>query len=118
MTKLGPDRSVGFLVMSDTSMSLYRQVIYSLADRYRLPVIYPFSFYVREGALISYGIDLADTLRGAATYVDRILRGAQPNQLPVQQPTKFELVINLRTAKALGLDVSLHLQEIADELIE
>jgi putative tryptophan/tyrosine transport system substrate-binding protein len=118
MTKLGTDSSVGFLVMSDTSMSLYRQVIYSLADGYRLPVIYPFSFYVREGGLISYGIDLADTLRGAATYVDRILRGAKPNQLPVQQPTKFELVINLKTAKALGLDVSLHLQEIADEVIE
>jgi len=67
---------------------------------------------------MSYGVDEADMFRGAATYVDRILRGAKPDQLPVQQPTKFKLVINLNTAKALGLDVPLHLQELADEVIE
>jgi ABC-type uncharacterized transport system substrate-binding protein len=67
---------------------------------------------------MSYGVDEADMFRGAATYVDRILRGAKPDQLPVQQPTKVKLVINLKTAKALGLDVPLHLQELADEVIE
>jgi putative ABC transport system substrate-binding protein len=67
---------------------------------------------------MSYGIDEADLLRGAATYVDRILRGAKPDQLPIQEPAKFKLVINLKTAKALGLDVPLHLQELADEVIE
>ena len=67
---------------------------------------------------MSYGVDEPDMFRGAATYVDRILRGGKPDQLPVQQPTKFKLVINLKTAKALGLDVPLHLQELADEVIE
>jgi putative ABC transport system substrate-binding protein len=118
MTKFGREGGAGFLVMSETSMTVYRETIYSLASRYRLPMIYGYRFYVTEGGLMSYGIDLADTFRGAATYVDRILRGAKPDQLPVQQPTKFEMVINLKTAKALGLDVPLHLQELADEVIE
>jgi putative ABC transport system substrate-binding protein len=74
--------------------------------------------YVVGGGLLSYGVDEVDLFRGAANYVDRILRGAKPDQLPVQQPTKFKLVVNLKTAKALGLDVPLHLQELADEIIE
>jgi putative ABC transport system substrate-binding protein len=118
MTKLGREGGAGFLVMSDTSMAVWRETIYSLASRYRLPTIYGYRWYVTDGGLMSYGADSADTLRGAATYLDRILRGAKPDQLPVQQPTKFELVINLKTAKALGLDVPLHLQELADEVIE
>jgi putative tryptophan/tyrosine transport system substrate-binding protein len=118
ITKLGHNGGAGFLVMPDTSMVVYRQTIYSLADRYRLPMIYSFRFFVHDGGLMSYGIDLADTLRGAATCVDRILRGAKPDQLPVQQPTKFELVINLRTAKALGLTIPASLLAVADEVIE
>ena len=104
--------------MPDSSMLIYRETIYSLADRYRLPTIYGFRLYVAEGGLMSYGIVSADMFRGAATYVDRILRGAKPADLPVQLPTKFELVINLKTAKALGLTVPPALLSLADELIE
>jgi putative tryptophan/tyrosine transport system substrate-binding protein len=104
--------------MPDTSMTIYRETIYSLADRYRLPTIYGFRFYAAEGGLMSYGIESAEMFRGAATYVDRILRGVKPADLPVQLPTKFELVINLKTAKALGLTVPPALLSLADELIE
>jgi hypothetical protein len=83
-----------------------------------LPTIYPLRVFVNDGGLIYYGIDFPEMFRGAASYVDRILRGAKPDQLPVQQPSKFELIINLKAAKALGLDVPLHLQQLADELIE
>jgi putative tryptophan/tyrosine transport system substrate-binding protein len=86
--------------------------------RHRLPAIYPYGFFAREGGLISYGIVPSDNFRHAAAYVDRILKGARPGELPVQVPTKFELVINLKTAKALGLDVPLSLQQRADEVIE
>ena len=118
MTKVGSGGGAGFLVMSDASMLVWRETIYSLASRYRLPVIYGYRLYVADGGLMSYGVDQIDLFRGAAAYVDRILRGAKPDQLPVQLPTKFKLVINLKTAKALGLDVPLHLQELADEVIE
>jgi putative tryptophan/tyrosine transport system substrate-binding protein len=77
--------------MPDTSMTVHRETIYALAVRYHLPTIYGFRFYVTGGGLMSYGVDAADLLRGAATYVDRILRGAKPSELPVQLPTKFEL---------------------------
>jgi putative ABC transport system substrate-binding protein len=83
-----------------------------------LPAIYAFRYHVADGGLISYGVDLVDLYRRAATYVDRILRGAKPRELPVQAPSKFEMAINLKTAKALGLDVPLHLQQLADEVIE
>jgi putative tryptophan/tyrosine transport system substrate-binding protein len=83
-----------------------------------LPAVYPFRYYTAAGGLMSYGIDLVDLFRRAATYVDRILRGVKPRELPVQAPSKFEMVINLKTAKALGLDVPLHLQQLADEVIE
>jgi putative ABC transport system substrate-binding protein len=89
-----------------------------LAAHHRLPAIYPFAFHAREGGLIAYGIDQVDQWRSAATYVDRILRGAKPADLPVQQPTKYELVINLKTAKALGLDLPPMLSARADEVIE
>ena len=89
-----------------------------LAAQHRLPAIYPFAFHAREGGLVAYGIDQVDQWRSAAAYVDRILRGAKPADLPVQQPTKYELVINLKTAKALGLDVPPMLLGRADEVIE
>jgi putative tryptophan/tyrosine transport system substrate-binding protein len=90
----------------------------SLAARYRLPAVYAFRFFTDLGGLLSYGNDIVDNYRRAATYVDRILRGANPSELPVQAPVKFELVINLKTAKALGLDVPLQLRQRADDVIE
>jgi putative tryptophan/tyrosine transport system substrate-binding protein len=93
-------------------------LIVTLATRYRLPAIYPFAFYAKQGGLISYGFDAADQFRQGAVYVDKILRGAKPADLPVQHPTKFEIVINLKAAKALGLTVPNSLQLLADEVIE
>ena len=108
----------GLIVMPDTFMTAHRVEITSLAARYRLPAVYPFRFFAELGGLLSYGNDLIDNFRRAATYADRILKGAKPSELPVQAPVKFELVINLKTAKALGLDVPVHLQQRADEVIE
>ena len=108
----------GLIVLPDGVMIVYRRLIIGLAARYRLPVVYPFRDFVADGGLISYGNNVSENYRQAAGYVDRILRGANPADLPVQAPTKFELVINLKTAKALGLDVPLHLQQLADEVIE
>jgi putative ABC transport system substrate-binding protein len=118
MTKLSHEAGAGLVIMSDTSMNVYRKAIYSVAERYRLPTIYPYRFFVTEGGLMSYGVDVADLLRGAATYVDRILRGEKPSELAVQQPTKFELIINVKTAKALGLSIPQTLLATADEIIE
>ena len=95
----------GLIVMPDTFTTAHRAEITSLAARYRLPAVYPFRFFAELGGLLSYGIDLLDNFRRAATYADRILKGEKPSELPVQAPVKFELVINLKTAKALGLDV-------------
>jgi putative tryptophan/tyrosine transport system substrate-binding protein len=118
LTKFRGEASAGLVVMPDTSTTVFRQTIISLTNRYRLPTIYPFAFFVADGGLMSYGIDLVDSLRGAATYVDRILRGAKPDELPVQLPTKFELVINLKTARALGLTMPPALIATADYIIE
>jgi putative ABC transport system substrate-binding protein len=108
----------GLIVMPDIFILAHREQILALADRHRLPAAYAYRLFAASGGLLSYGTDLADLFRRAAPYVDRILNGTKPAELPVQQPTKFELVINLRTAKALGLNVPLSLQAGADEVIE
>ena len=90
----------------------------SLAARYRLPAIYPFRLFAEVGGLLSYGVDLTDNFRRAAIYVDRILKGEKPSELPVQAPTKYELIINLKTAKALGLTVPHNLLVLADGVLE
>jgi putative tryptophan/tyrosine transport system substrate-binding protein len=118
LTALSTESNCGLIVMPHPVTVTHREVILKLATRYRLPAVYAFRYHVAEGGLMSYGIDLVDLYRRAATYVDRILRGAKPRELPVQAPSKFEMVINLKTAKALGLDVPLHLQQLADEVIE
>ena len=104
--------------MPEAFLNAHRAEITSLAARYRLPAVYAFRFFTELGGLLSYGNDIPDNYRRAATYVDRILKGANPSELPIQAPVKFELVINLKTAKVLGLDVPLQLQQRADELIE
>jgi putative tryptophan/tyrosine transport system substrate-binding protein len=108
----------GFIMLSDSYLSTHRKLILDLAARYQLPAVSPYSYMVTEGGLLSYGIDLADSFRRAAGYVDRILHGERPADLPVQQPTKFDLVINLKTARALGLAVSPALLARAEEVIE
>jgi putative tryptophan/tyrosine transport system substrate-binding protein len=108
----------GLLVVPAITASLHRAIILRTADRHRLPAVYPFRFYAVDGGLASYGPDMIDQYRRVAGYVDRILRGAKPADLPVQAPTKFDLVINLKTAKALGLDIPPTLLARADEVIE
>jgi putative ABC transport system substrate-binding protein len=118
MTKLASQNGTGLIVMPGTSSAVHRELICMLADRFHVPAIYPFRFFIPSGGLLSYGIDSLDLLRGAASYVDRILRGAKPSELPVQLPTKFEMVINLKAAKALGLSLPQSLLVEADEVIE
>jgi putative tryptophan/tyrosine transport system substrate-binding protein len=108
----------GVIVMPDIFTTVHRKQIIALAAKQRLPALYPYRFFVNEGGLVSYGIDLLDLYRPAAVYIDRILRGAKPADLPVQAASKFELVVNLNTAKALGLEVPLSLMIRADEMIE
>jgi putative tryptophan/tyrosine transport system substrate-binding protein len=115
---LGHESNGALLVLPDAVTSNFRDSIVALAARYHLPAIYPFRYFAVAGGLISYGIDAADPFRRAASYVDRILRGSDVSDLPVQAPTKYELVINLKTAKALGLTVPPSLLARADEVIE
>jgi putative ABC transport system substrate-binding protein len=108
----------GLIAMPDSFTDAHRVEITSLATRYRLPAVYPFRFFAEVGGLLSYGFDQTDNFRRAATYVDRILKGAKPSELPVQAPVKFELVINLKAATALGLTVPPALLGLADKVIE
>jgi putative ABC transport system substrate-binding protein len=108
----------GLLVMPDVTTNTHRELIIATAARHRLPAVYPFRNFVAEGGLASYGVDIPDLYRRAATHVDRILRGAKPSELPVQAPVKFELALNLKTARALGLEVPPMLLARADEVIE
>jgi putative ABC transport system substrate-binding protein len=110
--------NTALLVLPDLFTANNRQSIIALAARHRLPAVYPFRYFVASGGLMSYGPDTIDPFRRAAGYVDRILKGEKPSDLPVQQPTKFEFVINLQTARALGLDVPDKLLATADEVIE
>jgi putative tryptophan/tyrosine transport system substrate-binding protein len=115
---LGGEPNGGLIVMPDHFLHVHRAEIISLAARYRVPVVYPYRFYAELGGLLSYGNDYVDNWRRAATYVDKILKGAKPSELPVQAPVNFELIINMKTAKALGLDVPWQLQQRANEVIE
>jgi len=118
ITSLGREPGGGLVVMTDGFMQTHRAPIILQAARNNIPAIYAEAISVRDGGLLSYGADQTDIFRRAASYIDRIFRGAKPADLPVQLPTKFELVINLKTAKALGIEVPLSLQQQADEVIE
>jgi len=115
---LGREPGGGLVVMSDVFVTVHRASITSAAAQNNVPAIYALSEFVRDGGLLSYGVDPVDNWRRAATYVDRILRGAKPGDLPVQLPTKFELVVNLKTAKAIGLTIPESFLLRADEVIE
>lgn len=115
---LGGDRRGGLVLMSDSFLLVHRASIIALAARNDVPAVYPLRLFAAEGGLLSYGADTRDLFHRAASYVDRILHGAKPSELPVQVPTKFEFVLNLKTAKTLGLTVPLTLQAAADEVIE
>ena len=118
ITALGRELGGGLVVMPDTFMVAHRAPIISAAARNNVPAVYPNSPYARDGGLLSYGVDQVDNYRRAATYVDRILRGVKPGDLPVQFPTKFEMVVNRKTAKALGLAIPPSILLRADEVIE
>ena len=113
-----PKSDSALIVFPAVVTGTYRQLIIELATRLRMPAVYPFRYFVVIGGLASYGINPLESFRRAAFYIDRILKGEKPANLPVQQPTKFELVINLKTAKALGLNVPAALLARADEVIE
>ena len=115
---IGRNGDGGLIVLPDVFNTTHRATIIAEAARHRVPAIYSLRFFAVAGGLISYGIDNIDVYRRAASYVDRILNGARPADLPVQLPSKFECVINLRTAKALGLAITPRLHVMANELIE
>jgi putative tryptophan/tyrosine transport system substrate-binding protein len=118
IAKLGSQPRSGLIVIPDNFTSVHRQLIISLAAQFRIPAIYPYRYFADEGGLLSYGVDTLDLFRRASEYVSRILRGADPADLPVQAPTKFELVINLKTAKALGIVIPRILLAGAEQVIE
>jgi putative ABC transport system substrate-binding protein len=108
----------GAIVTAAPAANVHRDRITALMARHRLPAVYPFRYYVESGGLVGYGPDIIGQYQPAAVYVDRILKGEKPADLPVQAPTKYELVVNLKTAKALGLEVPSTLLARADEVIE
>jgi putative ABC transport system substrate-binding protein len=118
MATLGREPGGGLLCLPDTFLNVHRELIVALAARHRLPAVYAFRFFAVDGGLMSYGVDLVDLYRRAASYIDRILKGGKPAEMPVQSPDKYELVINLKTAKALDLTVPQTLLYRADEVIE
>jgi len=118
IVKLGREPGAGLIVPPDAFTIVHRRLFIRLAQQHRLPAVYAYRAYVAQGALMSYGPEPYDLFRRSASYVDRILKGAKPADLPIQQPTKFELAINLKTAKALGLQVPDRLLALADEVIE
>jgi putative ABC transport system substrate-binding protein len=118
LATFGREANSGLIVVTGTSAIIHRELIISLAARYRMPAVYPFRYYAMGGGLCSYGPDQDDAWRRAAGYVDRILKGEKPADLPVQPPTKYELVINLKAAKTLGIEIPPTLLARADEVIE
>jgi putative ABC transport system substrate-binding protein len=118
VTTISRESGSGLIVAASGFAIRHRELIITLAAKYRLPAVYPYSFFVTDGGLISYGPNPIDPFRRAAAYVDRILKGEKPADLPVQAPTKYELVINLKTARALGIEVPATLLARADEVIE
>ena len=118
ITKLGGETGSGVALVPDNFTTVHRELIISLAAQFRIPAIYPYRYFAKAGGLLSYGVNAVDLFRRASEYVSRILRGADPADLPVQAPTKFELVINLGTAKALGLVIPRVLLASADQVIE
>jgi putative ABC transport system substrate-binding protein len=118
MSSLATEPRGGVVVIPDAFFASHSTQIVALAERFRLPAVYPYRYYAAQGGLLSYGVNNVDLFRQAAPYIDRILRGTKPSDLPVQQPTRFQLVVNAKTAKALNLTVSQSLQASADEVIE
>ena len=118
LAKLGREPGGGLIVAADAFTIAHHELLIRLAQQHRLPAIYGVRTSVAQGALMSYGPDPYDNFRRSASYVDRVLKGEKPADLPVQQPTKFELAINLKTAKALGLQIPDKLLALADEVIE
>jgi putative ABC transport system substrate-binding protein len=118
MAGLAKEPGGGVVVIPDAFFASHSMQIVALADRFRLPAVYPYRYYAAQGGLLSYGVNNVELFVQAAPYIDRLLKGAKPSDLPVQQPTRFQLVINLKTAKALDLNVPPSLQATADEVIE
>jgi putative ABC transport system substrate-binding protein len=118
VARVGSESNSALIVNPDAFITVNRGLIISLAARYRLPAVYPYKFFAVEGGLLSYGHEREDSFRRAAIYVDRIFKGARPGDLPVQNPTQFELIINKKTANALGLIIPDKLLSLADETIE
>ena len=116
--KFAREPNGSLMVLPDVSTLNYREALIGLAARHRLPTVYPFRIFAANGGLLSYGTDVNDVFRRVASYVDRLLKGADPGKLPVQSPNKYELVINLKTAKALGLELPPKLLALANEVIE
>ena len=118
MAQLAERQNIAFILLPDNFIAFHRNLFVLLSARYRIPAMYPYRYFVEERGLCSYGVDVVDLFKRSADYVSRIIRGASPANLPVQAPTKFELAINLKTAKDIGLVVPRNLLVAADRLVE